>query len=335
MRRRACLLAVVGALSLVLAACGGSPSGSQGVTVGISTPNINLLPLWLADQKGYFARAGLTVKIALLTPATTNTALNSGSVQFLDGSPNNFLIANNQGTGQLAVMQTAQGIPLGLVVSKKFATDHTLTKQTPPKAVAQALVGATGGSASESTTGQADLFLRENGVRVDQTKIATLASPKAYLTALQQGQVDWFSTSEPTPMQAEAQGAGIVVASPRNVTAWSPSKIGIGSLLVTSKKYAKSSPDTVRKFVQATSSALRYISVHKGSEDVVDVAEGQLPGVPRTILKQVIDDIDWGGTGAMSAELWDTTARFITQLGVVPKDTKVTADDWTNEYLKN
>lgn len=331
--RRIGPLVLAAALVLVLAGCGSSSSGSS-VTVAISSENLNLLPLWLADQQGYYRRAGLTVKTALLSPATTNTAINSNSVEFLDTSPNNFLIASHQGTGQVAILQTSLGIPLGLVVSTRFAAEHQLTKQSPPAAVARALVGSTGGSASESTTGQTKVFLQENGVSTNQMRIAALASTKAYITALQQGQIDWFSTSEPAPLQAEAQGAGIVVASSEDVPAWSPTQIGIGSLMSTNKEYAQSDPDTVRRFTQATAGALRYIATHKASADVLDVAAGQLPGVPRALIAQVIDQTDWSGDGAMSPELWATTARFTAQVGVVPPGTSVASTDWTNTYLK-
>lgn len=331
--RRLGPIVLVVALVLALAACGGSSSGST-VTVAISSENLNLLPLWLADQQGYYRRAGLTVKTALLSPATTNTAINSNSVEFLDTSPNNFLIASHQGTGQVAILQTSLGIPLGLVVSNRFAAEHRLTKQSSPQAVAHALVGSTGGSASESTTGQTELFLRENGVSTSQMRVATLSSTKAYITALQQGQIDWFSTSEPAPSQAEAQGAGIVVASSQNVAAWSPTQIGIGSLMSTNKEYAQSDPDTVRRFVQATSQALQYVSAHRTSADVVDVAAAALPGVPRPLLTQVIAETDWSGDGAMTPELWATTAHFTSQVGVVPPTTSVAATDWTNDYLE-
>ena len=147
------------AIGLLVSGCGsssGSASGSSGktvdVTVGVSGSNINILPVWVAQEKGYFADHGIHIKLAVLSPSSTNTALISGSVQFLAGSGNNFLTAVEHGTGQLAVAQTSVGVPLGLVISTKFAQAHHITKDTPLSTVAKDLVGSTGGESSQTTT---------------------------------------------------------------------------------------------------------------------------------------------------------------------------------------
>lgn len=342
--RRALALTAVGAC-VVLAGCGSSSSSSGGksasgsggatktVSVGISAPNINLLPLWLGEQKGFYQKAGIKIKTVLLTPTTTNTALTSGSVNFLDGSPNNFVTALAKHVSQLTVSATSEGLPLGLVVSKKFADEHHITSSTPTTTIAHDMIGSSGGAASPTTKGQAALFLKENGVSISQVKVALLATPSAYLTAMKTGQIDWFETSEPLPLQAQAQGLGTLVASPSNTKAWTPANTGIGAIMITTDKFADANSSTVRAFVKATTQATDYIRRHESAADVIDIAAKNLTGVPRSVLKQSITSIDWPPTGKMTAAQWATTVKFIASLGALPAGTKVTSADWTNKYL--
>lgn len=341
--RLTCRIGVLVACVALMAACGdggssgdassASAPGMTKVSIGIASANLTHLPVWYAQSKGLYQREGLDVTVAVLSPATTNAALTSGSVQFLSGSTNNFLAAVQQNTGQLAVQNHLRGTPLGLVIGNRLAREKGITKDTPPRIVAEALVGSTGGSASKATTGEVAMFLRENGVNIDQMKLANLSSPQAYLTALRRNQINWFCTGEPVPLQAESEGAGIVVAHPSNVMAWSPDNVGPGGLIVTSRNYARNNPETVRKFVKATQEAIDAIRQDPTSDNVVGVAAEHLPGVPHDVLAQAIKTVVWNENGEMTSQDWQAAVRFITQLGVVPKDAQVTSQDWTNEYL--
>ena len=348
--RRAYALAALVALGVcaALAGCGSSSSSSSGspasavskshpgtktVDVGVSAANINLLPLWIGEQQGDYTRAGLQIKTVTLTPTTTNTALTSGSVQFLDGSPNNFVTAVGQGVPQLAVSATSQGLPLGFVIGTKFAAAHHITTATPTTTIAKDLIGSTGGAASATTEGQTALFLEENGVGIKQVKVALLATPSVYLTALRDGQIDWFSTSEPLPLQAQAEGLGMVVGTPSNTKAWSPTNTGIGAIMITTRQFAAQNAGTVKAFVTATQEATRYLEANEASAQVLDIAAKNLPGVPRSVLKQSIAAIEWRRNGDMTSEQWATTVNFIKKLGVLRAGSNITSADWSNAYL--
>ncbi|WP_435177584.1 ABC transporter substrate-binding protein [Actinacidiphila sp. bgisy145] len=336
--RRGAVSAAVLAVGLVAAGCGNSSSasgsGTSSVTIGVSGANVNILPVWVAQKKNYFAAHGIKVKLEVLTPTVTSSALTSGSVQFLAGSAKNFLDAVDKGTGELTVAQTSVGVPLGLVISTHFAKAHHLTKDSSPAAVAKALVGSTGGSSSESTTAEVNLFLHEHGVDTGRMKVASLSSPTIYETALKTNRIDWFCTSEPTPLQAQAAGTGIVVASSANVPAWEPQNMGPGNITVTTRSYAEKHPDTVKQFAQAMQEAVKYIHDNEGSTALTDIAAAESPGIPRDVLKESISEIDWPADGRMTAAQWATAVKFTSQIDVIKPDMKVTeGDDWTNAYL--
>jgi ABC-type nitrate/sulfonate/bicarbonate transport system substrate-binding protein len=337
-RRPAVIFVAVAGLAMALAsACSASsPSNSAGggtatVTVAVSSTNMNDLPVWVAQQEGYYAKAGLNVKTAVLTASTTNTALDSGSVQFIDGNPTEFVQALAKGTGQLAVEKETVGIPLGFVISPAFAAKHGITSKTPIQTVAKDLIGSTGGSSAAATTGEAEIFLSEFGVTSSQVKIATLASPAADQAALKSNEIDWFCTSEPIPYEVQAAGSGIVVATPENVPAWSADQTGIGAVIVTAKSYAQANPAVVKEFVTATQEAAKYISLNPAR--ALAIAASQFPGVSQAVLKNSLAEIQWPTDGKMTDALWQTTVGFIIKQGVVPGGSTVASTDWTNQYL--
>ncbi|MEU6540966.1 ABC transporter substrate-binding protein [Streptomyces sp. NPDC047000] len=338
--RRGAVPAFLVTAGLLAAGCGSSASaakssdGTVAVTVGVSGANVNILPVWVAQKKGFFAAHHVNVKLAVLTPTITNSALTSGSVQFLAGSAKNFLTAVEHGTDQLTVAQTSTGVPLGLVISTKYAKAHHITAATPLATVARELVGSTGGSSSESTTAEANLFLRRYGVDTGKMKVATLSSPTIYQSALKSGRIDWFCTSEPTPLQAQAAGAGVVVANSKNVPAWASDRMGPGNITITKKSYASGHPDVVSDFTQAMQDAVKYIHDNEGSAALTDIAAAESPGVPRAILKEAISEIDWPENSRMTAEQWTTGVRFTVSIGAAKASTTVKeGTDWTNKYL--
>lgn len=339
LRRWGAVPVFAAAVGLLAGACAassasGSSDGKLDITVGVSDDNVNILPVWVAQQKGFFAKYGINVKLEVLSTTTTNSALASGSVQFLAGSAKNFLTAIQQGVPEIAVAQTSIGVPLGLVVSTKFADAHHITKDTPLATVAKDLIGSTGGSASNSTTAEVNLFLQSYGVNAGNMKVTTLSTSQTYLAALKTNEIDWFMTSEPTPLQAQAEGAGIVVATPENVAVWSPDNIGPGNITVTTKSYAAKNPDTVKKFTQAMQAAVAYIHTNEQSSAVTSIATTELSGIPSAVLSESISQIDWPADSQMTTAQWAAGVKFTAEIGSIKSSTTVhEGTDWTNQYL--
>jgi len=331
-------LVVVSAAALgatLLTACGGADSGSGSgdtITVGIGG-NIFDIPMRLAEANGYFAKQGLKVKFVTLTAATDTSALQSGSVQFLNDSPTDFLSAVAKNLPETAISTDGGGNPLGLIVSTRFAKKHDLTADTPAAEVAEALAGSTGGSSSANTKAEAGLFLKEYGVDPDKVKWVSLLSAAADKTALKSNEIDWFTTSEPTPLEIQDSGDGVVVADATKVPAWSNAKIGYSILVVARNSYLSGHAATAKKFVTAVQQATAYMNAHLDSPTVQSVARKALPGVPANVIKSSLPLVDWPADGAMRTAGWNTTLAFINSLGTLPGTAKVTSDNWTDKYL--
>jgi NitT/TauT family transport system substrate-binding protein len=319
--------------AVLITSCGGSSAGSTGtVTVGVGS-NIFEMPIRLAEANGYFAEQGLKVRFVTLTAATGASALQSGSVQFLSDSPTDFVSALAKKVPETAISVDGVGNPLGLIVSTAFAKAHHLTPATPAADVARALAGSTGGASSANTKAETGLFLKAYGVGSDKVKWVSLPSPAADKAALKSNQIDWFTTSEPTPLEIQESGDGVVVADARKVPAWSNATVEYGELIVARDDYLKQHAATAKKFVTAVQQATAYMNAHLASDAVQDTAAKTLPGVPPAVIKESLPLVDWPASGAMSTADWNTTLRFINALGALPQKAEVASDDWTNDYL--
>jgi NitT/TauT family transport system substrate-binding protein len=333
LRRGLVVLTAAALGSALLTACGDS-AGDAGdtVTIGIGG-NIFDIPFQVADANGYFTQQGLKVKYVTLTAATGASALESGSVQFLNDSPTGFLSALGKHIPETAIAVDGGGNPLGLVVSTKFASDHGLTAASPAAQVAQALANSTGGASSANTKAEAGLFLKAHGVDPTKLKWVSLPSPAADKAALKSSQIDWFVTSEPTPLDIQHSGDGIVVADPIKVPAWSAAEAGYGEFLIARNSYLSEHADVAKKVATAVQQATAYMNANLDSGPVQAAAQKALAGVSAEVVKASLHQVDWPKTGAMSAAGWDKTLAFINSLGALPQPATVTADNWTNKYL--
>ncbi|WP_406136130.1 ABC transporter substrate-binding protein [Streptomyces sp. NBC_01089] len=323
----------------LMTACGndGSPSvGSDGkttVSVGVSG-NVFDLSIRLAEENGYFAKQNIKIKYVTLTAATGTSALQSGSVQFLNSSPTSYLAGLSKGLPELSVATNGGGNPLGVVVSTRFAKKHGLTATSPADKVAKALAGSTAGASSANTKAEAGIFLKAHGVAPDGLKWVSLPSPAADKAALTKGEVDWFITSEPIPLQVQHEGDGIVVADPLKVPQWSYADAGYGQVVAVKQSYAKSDPTTVKGFATAVQQATAYLRTHQADDkNVLGAARKTLPGVPDDVLSAAVKQVDWPRSAAQDAAGWQKTVAFVKNgIGAVP-DASVSSGDWTNKYL--
>jgi ABC-type nitrate/sulfonate/bicarbonate transport system substrate-binding protein len=323
----------------LLTACGNDGSSSVGsdgtttVSVGVSG-NVFDLSIRLADESGYFAKQKIKIKYVTLTAATGTSALQSGSVQFLNSSPTSFLAGVSKGLPELSVATNGGGNPLGIVAGTAFAKKHHLTAASPADEVAKALADSTAGASSANTKAEAGIFLKAHGIDPAKAKWVSLPSPAAGKAALIKGEVDWFITSEPMPLQIQHDGDGVVVVDPTKVPEWGYGDAGYGQVVVVKKDYAKANSATVKGFATAVQQAVAYLSSHSSDDkSVLAASRASLPGVPDDVLNAAVKQVDWPSSAKQDEADWKKTVTFVKDgIGAVP-DAAVSADNWTNTYL--
>jgi NitT/TauT family transport system substrate-binding protein len=324
--------------AVALTACGGDNAGEVSdntttVTVGVAG-NIFDMPIRLADANGYFSKENLKVKYVTTTAATGTSALQSGSVQFLNDSPTDFLAAVDRRVPETAIAADGGGNPLGLIVSTKFAKAHDLTASSPADQVAKALSGSTGGASSANTKGEAAVFLKAYGVASSKVKWVSLPSPAADKAALKSNQIDWFVTSQPTPLEIQNTGDGVVVADSTKVSAWSEEQAGYGQVVVARNSYLSQHADIAKKFATAVQEATAYMNANLDSAAVQNVAQKALTGVPASVIKASLPQVEWPESDTMKLSVWIKTLTFINSLGALDSGQAiVSSDNFTNKYL--
>jgi NitT/TauT family transport system substrate-binding protein len=204
-------------------------------------------------------------------------------------------------------------------------------QDSPPGVVAKALIGSSGGASSSVTKGQAGIFMREYGVDPDSVHYVTLPSPSADQAALRNNEIDWFITSEPVPIEAQASGAGIVVAGPGAVPDWSIARSGYGSVVVVRGGFADQNAGLVRRFVAAVQQGSAYTRTHEN--EAASIMKQTKPGVTASTLLASVRLVGWPATGAMSESGWATSMAFISKEGSLPGGTRLSRSGWTDQYL--
>ena len=314
-----------------LSACGSSADASGTVKIGVQG-NIYDLPIQVAEAEGYFKDAGINVKLVTITASTGTSALQSGSINLLHASPTTLAAAVGQKIPQQAIGVDAVGNPLGIVASTDFAKKHDLSGDSPAAEVAAALKGSKGGVSSTNTQAEASVFLKAQGLDPDKDiNWATLPSSSADQAALKNGQIDWFITSEPLPYQVEADGDGVVVAGPKNVSQWAVQSYS--EVVMATKTYLKSNGSTATKFLSAIEKANAFINAHKDDAALKKIVADAYPTFAAEAMEKSLAEVEWPESAEMDDNGWKTTMGFLQSLGTLPDGAGIGEDDWTNSYV--
>lgn len=273
MKRR--LTALVAAVSvLALSACGsGSPSGgvseapadagSGGLTkisVGV-IPIVDTAPIWLGDEKGFFAEEGLELDLQTATGgAAIVPGVVSGSFDFAFSNLISVMVANDKGLDLQFVANGAsttgeEGTGFGAVVVPEDSDIQS----------AADLEGKTVSVNNLSNIGDTTIkhVVEQDGGNPDNIDFVEVAFPDAP-AALQNGQVDAAWILDPFLTQARSEGARVISW---NFTEMHP-ELDIAGYFTTSEK-VQNEPELVEKFTRAMNKSLEY--AQENPQEVRDI----------------------------------------------------------------
>jgi NitT/TauT family transport system substrate-binding protein len=254
-RTRAALAA---ASLLLLAACGGGQTPSSGesapagpVPVKVSViPIIDVAPIYLGVQQGFFAAEGLQPELvpaqggAAIVPAVV-----SGQVEFGFSNFTSLIIAKSKGLPLKVVAPGAgstgeQGKDFGGVVVKADSPIKTAKDLTGKRVAVNTLNNI------NDTTVRASI--RAAGGDAKNVGFTELAFPDM-LAALDKGNVDAVQVVEPFLATAKKSGDRVIAS---NYVDTAPGLAIAGYF--TSQQTASAKPDLVRKFTAAMVRSLKY-----------------------------------------------------------------------------
>ncbi|MFF2128375.1 ABC transporter substrate-binding protein [Streptomyces olivochromogenes] len=286
MRRLLAGLAV-GSFLVAASACGSSGGGgasdknaSSGGTTTVKVgviPIVDVAPLYLGQQKGFFSKRGL--KLSMTTAqggAAIVPGVVSGQFQFGFSNMTSLMIAQSQNVPVKAVVN---GVASTGVAGKDFGA-ITVKRGSPIKS-AKELEGKkvavnTLKNINETAVRES---VRKAGGDPSKVKFVELAFDQMP-AALDSGQIDAAMVVEPALATVKSQGATEIASSLVDVA-----KDLTVAMYFTSTQYEQKNPDVVKKFQEATAESLAYADAHP---DEVRQAVTTYTKIPAATLAQVI-----------------------------------------------
>ncbi|KAA0940304.1 MULTISPECIES: ABC transporter substrate-binding protein [Streptomyces] len=288
--RRLLIGLVTGATVVAATACGssgssgsdddkGKASGGGGTTtvkVGV-IPIIDVAPLYLGQKKGFYSERGIKLS---LTSAQGGAAIVPGVVsgQFDFGFSNmtSLLTAQSKNVPVKAVVNGVastgkEGADFAELAVKKGSPLKSAKDVEGKKVAANTLKNICDTSTRES--------VRKDGG--DPSKVEFVEMPFDQMpAALEGGRVDAACVVEPALASIKAEG-GTSIAS----LFYDVSPDLTVAMYFTSQQYAQKSPETVKKFQEATAESLEYADSHP--EEVREII-GTYTKIPQPLVKSLV-----------------------------------------------
>jgi NitT/TauT family transport system substrate-binding protein len=281
--------------------------GQTKIFVGIPARTVGFLPLFIAEEKGFFKAEGLDVLNVVMRPESSIASLPSGEVQF--------------GHGQSAVRAAMKGAPVKAIV---FLYDRpTMVLMARPEI--QSFENLRGKKIATSSVGgdtylQTLKLLKSRGLQKDKDYGTVLMGPDPQrLQAMMQGLVDATMLNVDHAAIAESRFSGI-----KRLSTIDDLGKALFSGLGTSDRFLLEQPDTVKKFLRAT---LKGILVMRDQpEEAARVAQKMIKLDPKIgtsavrSMREAIPATDPGG--APEAVIQEYLLDNAELTGMTVEDTK-------------
>jgi NitT/TauT family transport system substrate-binding protein len=308
--KRNLTISLVTATALVAAGCSSSSTttsnvaaSSDPVTVTIAVSNVTnqtYLSLVLAQQLGYFAKQGVTVKVVNTTTGAQNWQdMLSHQVDGVIGFFDHNLDLRAKGVSTESVIQLNQAP--GMV--EMVRTDEASTITSPAQESGKKL-GITG--LGSSTQFVADYLAVHNGVQLSNVHPVNIGAGSTFVAAMENDEVDLGVTTEPTISALLAKKAAKIIVDMRSVSGTEAALGGPypGTALSFETSYIQSNKATVQKMVNALVESLKYIQTHSAAQIAAVVPAANYGAAGKTAYEESLaNEIGmFSPTGLMPAD---------------------------------
>jgi len=233
-------LALVGALVSALALAGVSAGGLSAQTptpfkVGISAPVVTVLPVWMAEAGGFYAKEGLKVDVVSMEGGSRGVqVLLSGEIQAMHVGVAPVIQANRAGADIRIVTSTANTIPI------------TLFAKPDIRSAAELKGKAVGISAFGSETDIAvSLALKRLGLDRKDVTVLQIGGSSQRFAALAAGRIDAVPLLEPAITMAKEKGFNPILDLAAANTPW------IFDGVVVTRSSMQERGETLARFIKA------------------------------------------------------------------------------------
>lgn len=307
-----------GSLALLFSVCA---SAQTQLRVTIPVVGMNFLPLFVAADKGMFAKEGLSVEIIPTSGDGPDIdALIAGSVQFTITTPNRLLTSYQQGKPLLAIMNIANRNAIDCVMNKATADRLHISESTPLEQKFKALKGLKTGATRPGAFTYSVLVDYGNRVGLVPQRdfqILGVGGGQSMISALENGSVDVACNVSPTTDIMVRRGKAIMYT--YNSKGADPAYDNfLFELLYVRPDYAKQNPEIVRKVTRALVQAIADIR-DTPAKDQLPLLKKRFSGVDDEVLVSVLETFKpiFPRDGRITEESLEKANKFLVGSGAV------------------
>ena len=289
--------------------------------VTIPVIGMNFLPLFVAADKGMFAREGFNVEIVSTSGDGPDVdALIAGSVQFTISTPNRLLTSYEQGKPLLAIMNMANRNAIDCVINKDVAARVGIDASTPLEQKLKALKGLKAGGTRPGAFTYlvlVDYARRAGLVPQRDVQILGVGGGPSMIAALENGQVDVACNTSPTTDLMVKRGKAIMFT--HNSVGNDPAYDDfLFELLYVRPDYARANADNVRKFCRALLAAIADIR-DTPAKDQLPLLRSRFSGVEDDILVATLENLKpiFRRDGKVTPESLAKASKFLIDSGAI------------------
>jgi NitT/TauT family transport system substrate-binding protein len=323
---------------VALVGAGGVANAQAVKKVKMTIPVIahSMLPVFLAQNKNYFAEEKLEVEVNSTNGGGPDIrALIAGDVDFSFTTGDNVILAHQEGKKLTMVMSGLNKLFINWAIHKDAAKSKGITEATPLAEKMKALKGMTIGvtNAGALTSHLANFVVRKAGLNPQSdVNIVPIGSGPTWLAALENRKVDVALTAPPTPDTAISRGYAILFINNAKGEDPSISEFLMENLIVRPETAAKDQ-DTVRRMVRALTKANQW-ALKSTAEQVADALKPSMTTIAPELLlagvKSVLPALS--GDGRTTEKSVQITQDILEQAGILKKRAPY-AELVNNEFL--
>lgn len=346
-RRSYAITAAVIAAALAMTGCsskassGGAAAATQKAAAGSPTVTIMVgglskqiyLPFMLAQDLGYYAKAGINVKLEN-EPAGGDATQNmlAGQVDGVGGFYDHNIALQGQGKSSESVVSMLQ-VPGEVELCRADLKDKI---KSPADWKGQSLGITDTGSSTDFLT---QYLATKNGVDPASTTRRGVGAGTTFIAAMKQKAIACGMTTEPTVSQILSQNLGYILLDMRTADGARQSLGGTypATSLYMTTSYVNAHKDVVQKLVNAYVATLKWIQTHTGMDVADQVPPDYYSGVGKAAYAKALDSEKgiFNPTGIMPADGPKTCLAVLSAFNqnVKGKSIDLTAT-YTDEFVK-
>jgi len=299
--------------TMVAVSLGGLAQAQERKTLIVAEPvhGTGYLPLYVAVAKGYFADAGIDVKIMTVESGSghTNAVLSGQAFAFI-GGPEHNAFAKLKGAELRGVVNVVDrgNVYFNAAKGKEPAAGESMASFFKGKTIATGMFGGTPNSITR--------YLLKT-YKLDDKKDVTLQEMpnSAVLAAVKIGAAQIGVTTEPFLTQGIKQNlwGEPIINIPKDLGPYAYSTLNIRLESI------QKDPETVRKFVEGVMKGLKFTYAER--EEAMKIAKKEFPTMAPEDLKATLDrsfaDEIWSKDGLISEKSWETGGAVVLAAGIL------------------